>query len=143
MEERYKLMLADISAAVGNLDNVFTASEYNSSLPLLSSAKRSIDLLEQTMALRDCIVRLNELFWLVGSQGLDPAESKKGNLRLALCELSTNQTSYLDRLRYWGDKTVSVSVYRPFATKVKVSTLLEEITVLCRVLSKNYFSESI
>ena len=143
MEEKYKYMLAALSAAVANLDNIFTASEFNNNMALLSNVKRSVDMLGQTIALRDCILRINELFWLIGNVDFDLNKPKKHNLQYALNILSTNQAVYSEYLHQWGDNVVSINLHSAFSTKVKVPALLEEITDLCQILSKNYLAERI
>ncbi|TDE17104.1 hypothetical protein [Dyadobacter psychrotolerans] len=138
MKEKYETMLTALSAAVANLDHVFTATEVSTTINLSVNPERNINILNQTMALRDCILRLRELFWLLGAPALNLDVPKKINLKNAYEVLLKNNFAHIKQLELWGYGIIKTYFFTPYITEIKITELLDEISGLSDLLSEDY-----
>ncbi|TDE09599.1 hypothetical protein [Dyadobacter psychrotolerans] len=141
MKENYDLMLIALNAASLNVDNLLTATEITGKVNLLDSPHRSIEILNQTMALRDCCLRLRELLTVVSGRVLEWDLPKKEVILFSAKHFKQYRTQYLNHMEYLGNEVINTYFFTPYLVNIKLEDHLIEITNLCNQLAIDHLNE--
>ena len=139
MKEKYESMLSALHIAASNVDNLMTPSELSEKVNFLAAPKSNLNILKQSMALRDSSLRLRELLLLVSGKEMEWDLPKKEVLVLSAKHFEQNRAQYINLMEYLGDKAINTHTLHSYA--VNVGDHLSEITDLCKQLSQDYIHE--